>query len=131
MLYYLFLLSFLFFCRGFLNYSFLCLLNLKVSNLKKKLELIKIAEDNKESDDFHTVTPLMKKIQSDWKKIGHVPRKDSDKIWKQFKTACNFYFDRMNTLREQGSPAQIEAFNKKTTFLETLKSFSKKVAFPF
>lgn len=95
----------------------------QIDNLKKKLELIKIAEDNKESDDFHSVTPLMKKIQSDWKRIGHVPRKDSDKIWKQFKTACNFYFDRMNTLREQGSPAQIEAFNKKTTFLETLKSF--------
>ena len=54
----------------------------------------------------------MKKIQSDWKKIGHVPRKDSDKIWKQFKTACNAYFDRMNTVREQGSPKQVEALQK-------------------
>ena len=49
-------------------------------NLKRKLELIKVAEDNKNSDDFSTVTALMKKIQSDWKKIGHVPRKDSDKV---------------------------------------------------
>ncbi|HKJ49137.1 MAG TPA: DUF349 domain-containing protein, partial [Christiangramia sp.] len=47
-------------------------------NLEKKKELIQIAEDNKDSDDFKTVTPLMKKIQADWKKIGHVPRKDSD-----------------------------------------------------
>ena len=100
--------------------------NLKKSqtkNLRKKLELIKIAEDNKDSDDFGSVTPLMKKIQSDWKKIGHVPRKDSDKIWKQFKAACNAYFDRMNTVREQGSPEQVEAFNKKTAYLKTLKSF--------
>ena len=100
--------------------------NLKKSqteNLRKKLELIKIAEDNKDSDDFASVTPLMKKIQSDWKKIGHVPRKDSDKIWKQFKAACNAYFDRMNTVREQGSPEQMEAFNKKIAYLETLKSF--------
>ena len=65
----------------------------------------------------------MKKIQSDWKKIGHVPRKDSDKIWKQFKAACNAYFDRMNTVREQGSPEQVEAFNKKSAYLKTLKSF--------
>ena len=55
------------------------------TNLEKKRELIKIAEDNKDSDDFDTVTALMKKIQDDWKTIGHVPRKDSDKIWKQFK----------------------------------------------
>ena len=66
------------------------------TNLQKKLELIKIAEDNKDSEDFETVTPLMKKIQDDWKKIGHVPRKDSDKIWNQFKKACNHYFDKLS-----------------------------------
>jgi hypothetical protein len=27
----------------------------------------------------------MKKIQDEWKQIGHVPRKYSDKIWKEFK----------------------------------------------
>ncbi|NNL83124.1 MAG: DUF349 domain-containing protein, partial [Winogradskyella sp.] len=69
-------------------------------NLQKKTELIKIAEDNKDSEDFDTVTPLMKKIQSDWKKIGHVPRRDSDKIWKQFKAACNHYFDRLHAERK-------------------------------
>src|SRR5690606_15408179 len=43
-------------------------------NLEKKRELRKIAEDNKDNDDFKSTTPLMKKIQQDWKKIGHVPR---------------------------------------------------------
>ena len=38
------------------------------ANLEKKKELIKIAQENKESDDFEVVTPLMKKIQADWKK---------------------------------------------------------------
>jgi hypothetical protein len=60
-------------------------------NLQKKLDLIKIAEDNKDSDDFDTVTPLMKKIQADWKKIGFVPRKYSDKIWKDFIILSNLY----------------------------------------
>ena len=40
------------------------------NNLAKKRELIKIAEDNKDGEDFDTLTPLMKKIQSDWKEIG-------------------------------------------------------------
>ncbi|AUP81535.1 DUF349 domain-containing protein [Flavivirga eckloniae] len=90
-------------------------------NLQLKLDLIKIAEDNKDSEDFETITPLMKKIQSDWKKIGHVPRKDSDKIWKQFKAACNYYFDKLHTKRNAASQENIDAFNKKNEFLNTLK----------
>ncbi|MEC3907442.1 DUF349 domain-containing protein [Tamlana sp. 2201CG12-4] len=90
-------------------------------NLQLKLELIKIAEDNKDSEDFETVTPLMKKIQSDWKKIGHVPRKDSDKIWKQFKAACNHYFDRIHAKRNAASKEQIDAYNKKNDLLNSLK----------
>lgn len=91
------------------------------ANLQKKLELIKIAEDNKDSEDFETVTPLMKKIQNDWKHIGHVPRKDSDKIWKRFKAACNFYFNKINAERNAANKEQIDAFEGKIKFLDQLK----------
>ncbi len=89
-------------------------------NLNKKQELVKIAEENKESDDFEVVTPLMKKIQDDWKKIGHVPRKDSDKIWKQFKGACNFYFDRINASKNKASEAEEASYLKKEELLQTI-----------
>ncbi|RKE92349.1 DUF349 domain-containing protein [Ichthyenterobacterium magnum] len=92
------------------------------SNLQKKLELIKIAEDNKDNDDFSTVTPLMKKIQSDWKKIGHVPRKDSDKVWKQFKSACNHYFDKLHAKRNAANKEQIEAYEQKVKLLDQVKA---------
>ena len=90
-------------------------------NLQKKLDLIKVAEDNKDSDDFDTVTPLMKKIQSDWKKIGHVPRKDSDKIWNRFKNACNHYFDKVHKQHKEENKELFEAFDKKTKLLNSLK----------
>ncbi|MGG5486727.1 DUF349 domain-containing protein [Gaetbulibacter sp. PBL-D1] len=90
-------------------------------NLQKKLDLIKIAEDNKDSEDFETVTPLMKKIQSDWKKIGHVPRKDSDKIWHKFKAACNHYFDKLHAERNAANKELFEAYEMKSKFLEALK----------
>ncbi|WP_026934818.1 DUF349 domain-containing protein [Christiangramia echinicola] len=90
-------------------------------NLEKKKELIQIAEDNKDSDDFKTVTPLMKKIQADWKKIGHVPRKDSDKVWKQFKKACNHYFDRMHAQKNEDNKEEVEAFEKKKEILDQVK----------
>jgi hypothetical protein len=91
------------------------------TNLQKKKELIKIAEDNKDSEDFTAVTALMKKIQNDWKKIGHVPRRDSDKIWKQFKGACNHYFDRMHAERKAKDQHLYDAFDKKTKLLDSLK----------
>lgn len=90
-------------------------------NLNKKMELIRIAEDNKDSDDFTAITPLMKKIQSDWKKIGHVPRKDSDRIWKRFKDACNFYFDRLHAERNEANKEELISLEKKQEHIEALK----------
>jgi len=90
-------------------------------NLQKKLELIKIAEANKDSTDFAVTTPLMKKIQNDWKQIGHVPRRESDKIWKQFKSACNAYFDKMHESKNAASEEETKAFELKTALLESMK----------
>ena len=95
-------------------------------NIQKKKELIKIAEENKESEDFAVVTPLMKKIQNDWKKIGHVPRRDSDKVWKQFKNACNHYFDRMHSQRKAENQHLYDAFDKKVKLLEGIKNLELK-----
>ncbi len=91
-------------------------------NLEKKKELIKIADDNKDNEDFKATTPLMKKIQDDWKKVGHVPRKDSDKVWKQFKAACNHYFDRMHKANNQENEEETKAFDQKKELLDSLKN---------
>ena len=93
-------------------------------NLQKKLDLIKVAEDNKDNDDFDTTTPLMKKIQSEWKKIGHVPRKNSDKIWKQFKNACNHYFDKLHKAKDAANAEGNEAYTEKIKLLDELKNIS-------
>ena len=93
-------------------------------NLTKKLELVEKAKSLKESTDFAATTPIMKKIQDDWKKIGHVPRKYSDSIWKDFKDACNAYFDRMHEAKNAETSEEVEAFEKKKAFLEELKSFT-------
>ncbi|GER58967.1 DUF349 domain-containing protein [Patiriisocius marinus] len=94
--------------------------NQQFENLEKKKALIEIAEANKDSEDFENATNLFKKIQSDWKNIGHVPRKDSDKIWKQFKAACNHYFDRLSSIKEDAQKGEMENFEKKEAFLKVL-----------
>ncbi len=93
-------------------------------NLQKKLDLIKVAEEHKDSTDFQITTPLMKKIQNEWKKIGHVPRKDSDKIWNQFKNACNHYFDKLRDQRDADSEEELNALKEKEAFIKALKKIT-------
>lgn len=95
-----------------------------LDNLNKKKLLIQRAESFKESTEWETTTEIMKKIQADWKKIGHVPRKYSDKLWKEFKTACNYYFDRLHNIQDEGNKEQLEGFNKKKELLSLIKEES-------
>ena len=90
-------------------------------NLKKKLALIVVAESLKESEDWEVATESMKKIQSDWKKIGHVPRKFSDDIWNKFKGACNSYFDRYHDQKNAVGKEQQATIDAKKAFLDALK----------
>lgn len=91
-------------------------------NLKKKIALIEFAETLKDSEDWESATNALKKVQSDWKKIGHVPRKFSDDIWKRFKSACNHYFDRYHQQKNSISQVQQQVVDTKKEFLESLKS---------
>ena len=90
-------------------------------NLEKKIALIEFAESLKDSEDWEMATNAMKKVQSDWKKIGHVPRKFSDDIWKRFKAACNHYFDRLHQQKNAVSKEEQAIVVAKKEFLETLK----------
>ncbi|SNR44433.1 protein of unknown function [Lutibacter agarilyticus] len=92
-----------------------------LENLNKKKLLIEEAIALKDSDDWESATEVMKKIQSDWKKIGHVPRKYSDKLWKEFKDACNHYFDRLHKKQEEGNQLELGVFTKKKALLKTIK----------
>lgn len=92
-------------------------------NLNLKMALIEKAKSLNTSNDFDQVTPIMKQVQEEWKKIGHVPKKYSDKLWKEFKEACNYYFDRLHQERNKNISEEMENFDKKKAYLEDLKDF--------
>ena len=92
-------------------------------NLNKKIALVAKAKVLQTSEDFVTTTPLMKQIQEEWKLIGHVPRKNSDAIWAEFKAACNHYFDILKAQKTDVNVEEVEAFEKKKAYLETLRQF--------
>ncbi|MFE3870386.1 DUF349 domain-containing protein [Flavobacterium sp. ZS1P70] len=92
-------------------------------NLSKKTALVAKAKELQESLDFDATTPIMKQIQEEWKQIGHVPRKYSDKIWKDFKDACNHYFEKLKEQKNEENVEEVQAFNSKKAYLETLREY--------
>ncbi len=65
----------------------------------------------------------MKQIQEDWKTIGHVPHKFSDKLWLEFRAACNHYFEQLKSQKIEENVEEVESFEKKKAYLETIKEF--------
>ena len=92
-------------------------------NLAKKQALVAKANELKESTDFAAATPIMKQIQEEWKQIGHVPRKFSDKLWAEFKLACNGYFEKLKEQKTEVNPEEAESFEKKKAYLDVIRSF--------
>jgi hypothetical protein len=92
-------------------------------NLSKKQALVAKAKELQESTDFAATTPIMKKIQEEWKTIGHVPRKYSDKLWAEFRAACNAYFEKLKEQKVAENPEEVQAFENKKNYLENLRAF--------
>jgi hypothetical protein len=93
------------------------------NNLNQKTALVAKAKELQESTNFAATTPIMKQIQEEWKQIGHVPRKFSDKIWAEFREACNHYFEKLKEQKSEENEEEVEAFDKKKAYLEKLREF--------
>lgn len=82
------------------------------ANLEKKTALCEKAEALKETDDIRKAANEIVKLQAEWKKIGSVPRKQSDAIWQRFQTACNYFFDerkKLNSAKRDEENANLDA----------------------
>ena len=61
--------------------------------MKAKKELIAQAEELKDNKNWKSTTEKFIALQKQWKKVGAVPNKLSDQLWKKFVTACDAFFE--------------------------------------
>ena len=101
--------------------------NLKNSqhvNLEEKQKLISIAQDNMYSEDWDTAVPLFKKLQEDWKNIGHVPKNQANKVWNDFRDACNTFFNNFREKNASTTDDWKQNYHQKKALLEELKQIN-------
>jgi len=92
-------------------------------NLERKTQLCIEAEGLMESTEWKNTTDRLIKLQEEWKTIGPVPKRYTEKIWKRFRAACDTFFNRKNE-HFSGRRSEEEAnLAAKKALLEEIKAF--------
>lgn len=89
-------------------------------NLKAKQQLLVRAIELKTSEDWNKTSLELKQLQAQWKEIGPVPERQREKIYKEFKEACDFFFDQRRGLQVKADQEQEENLKRKESIIDEL-----------
>lgn len=90
-------------------------------NAEKKKELVEKARQLSDSTDWKSTADKLIALQKEWKTIGMVPRKLGDKLWNDFITACNHFFEARNAAHAGTRGEERENLSKKKAVIAKLK----------
>ena len=96
---------------------------LQQNNLQLKIDLCIEAEALKDSTDWKKTTQDYINIQKKWKEIGPVPRKHSETVWKRFRAACDYFFDKKSEHFSTIDTEQVENLKLKEELIEEVEKF--------
>ena len=82
-------------------------------NLKVKKEIIAKASALKESEDWEKTANDLKDLQRQWKESGPVSEKLREKVFQEFKDACDFFFEHRRTQFEKQDVEQADNLKAK------------------
>ncbi|HEY5917017.1 MAG TPA: DUF349 domain-containing protein [Chryseolinea sp.] len=91
-------------------------------NLQVKNDLVKKAVELKESNDWERTSNELKTLQQKWKDVGPVPEKFREKVFKEFKDACDHFFEQRRTQHDKMEQEQGENLRLKEEICTELES---------
>lgn len=91
------------------------------ANLEKKQQLVNKAKELADSTDWKKTGDKFIALQKEWKKVGTVPHKQGELLWKEFLDTCNKFFEARNK-QNAGSRSEEHAnLDKKRNIIVQLK----------
>lgn len=91
------------------------------ANLEKKQQLVNKAKELADNTDWKKTGDKFIALQKEWKKVGTVPHKQSELLWKEFLDTCNKFFEARNK-QNAGSRSEEHAnLDKKRNIIAQLK----------
>ena len=93
-------------------------------NAEKKKALVEQAQALQDSTDWKATSDKLVALQKEWKTIGMVPKKLGDKLWSDFLTACNHFFDARNNANAGTRTEERANLEKKRDIISQLKALA-------
>lgn len=90
---------------------------------QKKEELIKLANELKESTDWKNTMNRIKQLQKQWKDVGSAGPKFENRLWKKFREPIDHFFAAKDAHFEQKDAAFKGNLEKKIQLIEKLESY--------
>jgi hypothetical protein len=106
------------------NQFFKTLESKKEENLEKKKELVIRAEELKESTEWEKTANALKKLQQEWRDIGPVPDKEKNAIYKQFKSACDQFFEQRRSKSKMEEAEYEKNYQEKLSICDQLEKMA-------
>lgn len=94
-------------------------------NADKKRALIEQAKALQDSTEWKSTSDKLIALQKEWKTIGMVPKKLGDKLWNEFLTACNHFFEARNNANAGTRNEERTNLEKKRGIIEQLKALAE------
>ncbi len=95
-------------------------------NVGKKKALVEKAQSLTDSTEWKSTSDKLIALQKEWKTIGPVPKKIGDKLWSEFLTACNHFFEARNTATNGVHNEERTNLEKKRDIIAQLKEIADK-----
>lgn len=92
-------------------------------NIEKKKALIEKAKNLADSTEWKSTSDKLIALQKEWKKVGFVPQKVSDKLWEEFVQYCNKFFDARKAANGDSHSEEHKNLEHKENILKELKGF--------
>lgn len=93
-------------------------------NLQLKIELCEKVEVLKDSTDWKKTTDKMIAYQKEWKKIGPVSQKHSNKVWERFRSACDHFFENKHSFYKDMDDTYEKNLEQKLSLIEEVRQFT-------
>lgn len=93
-------------------------------NYNRKVNLCLEAEAVRDRMDWKNATKDIIQLQEEWKKIGPVPMKYSEKIWKRFRSACDEFFKNKNNYFKNIQQIEEDNLSRKKELIVKVKEFA-------
>ena len=88
----------------------------------KKQELINKVNELKDSTDWKATTEQILKIQKQWKETGNAGQRNEQKLWKEFRAACDHFFTAKQNHFAQQDQELAGNYDAKMALIEQIKT---------